>query len=199
MEQAKAIQPVRPHEPKLAVNWVLDVWASAVTNQANLGSGDPEWKAIFAEPPPVPALGPTVPVCDRSDEMYDASPKKYERHPRSDVRVLYCASLVESATEGMPKVVVAYLLAKYPRNGCYAPQMNGQAWSEEPSKAFIERGACLGIAGFYGSGKDFHRFAKWLRRREREVKDLIRSQIEDEGGFHKKVSQACNFSRAVAV
>lgn len=174
----KAISPVRPSEPKRAVGWVLDVWASGVHHQAGLGSADPEWRSVFTEPPPVPALGPTVPVCDRSDELYDGTPQKYERRARSDVRVLYCSDMVERAKSGMPPVVTAYLLFKYPRAGRYAPQLRGLSWSDEPSRAFVERGCSLGVEGFQGSERDMARFAKWLRRQERKVKSLLAGEVE---------------------
>ena len=195
--QRKAISPVRPHEPKLAVGWVLDVWASGCHHHAGLGSGDPEWRAIFTEPPPVPPLGPTVPVCDRSDELYDATQGKYEQSPRQDVRVVYCTEMVERAKRGLPLVVTAYLLYAFPRRGRYAPQYRGLSWSDEPARAFIERGVRMGLDGFEGSDSDLHRFRKWLLRKERNVKDSLRGMIESECCRTKESGAVATFTRVL--
>lgn len=176
----KGLSPVKPVDRKLRVEWAFNVWGAACHHQASGGSGDPEWRAIFSEPAYVNRSVAVI-ECSRSDVLYDGTKDKYERHPKSDVRVLYCASLVEAAKAGERPIVTAFLLFKFPLQGSYCPELRGVSWSHDPARAFVERGRSLNRRGFDVSDKDAQRFCKWLRRRENDVRERIRGMIEDEG------------------
>jgi len=101
----------------------LNVWASKCHHEAQGGAGYPDFLAVFNEPAPVP---PDSRSCERADDLYDATPKKYR--PTGIAMTEKWSEAVLSRWEAVERCIVdapdwlrGYLLFKYPTDGLYAP------------------------------------------------------------------------------
>lgn len=174
MSGARALSVVRPRA-NLA-EWTVNVWASAVHHEANGGSAYPSYLDVFSEPAPPPPLGPTVPVCDRSDEPYDADLRKYKAQPNFDPRILDSVLAVEqSLTEvGAHEWFVAFLLWKYPTTGRYGPQFRVYCDADHPERSFVESGVHHGLLATDNERKAVSK----VRKCEREFFHVLRKSTK---------------------
>ena len=165
MSETKALSVVRPRV-NLA-EWTVNVWASAVHHAANGGSAYPSYLDVFAEPLPVPPLGPTVPQCDRSDEAYDADLRKYKAQPSFDDRILDSVLAVERALEAVRarEWFVVFLLWKYPTMGRYGPSFRVYCDPDRPEWSFVESGVHHGLLNVCDSER---KAVQQVRKCERE-------------------------------